>query len=293
MNKRIIVIGLALLIMGIWPTWCSGGIKVSPGAFCLQGIDAGVDQDLGIDLTIYNISDEEQVFVVRSLKPSEATEKWLRGYTEIPDANWFYFNENRITIGPNAQGKLRMHLKIPDEEKYLNQHWIVYVRVTTEETKMFKAALIPCYMIETEPERDIKEKPYGILSLVPSIVKIEEVIPGEKRTATFKIYNNDEVEHTYTLTPYIPLSKDKLDISLSPGYEWAKDKNWVKLAKNWWELGEKQIKLKPGEVKDVTIEVSIPEGSQPRNNGWENIILVEPDEGLTGFVRVWMEMIEE
>ena len=56
---------------------------------------------------------------------------------------------------------------------------------------------------------------------------------------------------------------------------------------------EKQIKLKPGEVKDVTLEVSIPEGSQPRNNRWENIILVKPDEGLTGFVRVWVEMIEE
>jgi len=289
-----LILGLGLvLIIGLCSGSFAGGIKISPGAFCLQEINVGEDTDLGVDLVIYNLSDEEQVFIVKTLKPSEAAGKLLKGYNDIPDASWFYFTENKIKIEPNGKGKLRMHLKIPDEDKYLNQHWIVYVETTPEAKTMFRMALLANYMIETRSEGDIKEKPYGVLGLVPSIVRVEEVILGEKKKVNFKIYNNDEVEHTYKLTSYIPeLSAAKLDISVSPGYEWVKDEDWIKLDKSWFELGGKQIKLKPGEAKDVTLSVTIPKGWQWRDEGWECIILVEPDNGLNGFVRVQAEMSE-
>ncbi len=260
------------------------GIMVSPGAFTMQNAGIGKDMDLGIDLIITNSSRVEQVFTARSIVPSQAT-KWLKGYGEIPDASWFYFPEDKIKIKANGTGKLRMHLKIPAEEKYLNQHWIVFVEVTTlaEEGTMFKMSVRPNYMIETKSEADIKVRPYGALGLVPSMVKAGDVIAGKNRKANFKVYNNDSVSHTYQIASYIPnASSAKQDISVSPGYEWVKEISWVRPT-------ETQIKLNPGEVKDVHLNIRIPEGSNYSDQGWESVVFVEPDKGLSGFVRVLIE----
>ncbi len=262
------------------------GIMVSPGAFTMQNANIGEDMDLGLDLIINNSSSTEQVFTTRSIVPSQAAKEWLKGYGEIPDASWFYFPEDKIKIKANGTGKLRMHLKIPDEEKYLNQRWMVFVEVTSaaeEEGAMFKLSVKPGYMIETKSKAAIKEKPYGILGLAPSIVKAETVVAGKNRKVNFKLYNNDSVSHTYQITPYIPkASSARQDISVSPGYEWVKEISWVRPIQT-------QIKLNPGEVKDVYLDIRLPEGSKYSDQGWESVVFVEPDKGLSEFVRVLIE----
>ena len=78
-----------LLVIATCPGSYAEGIKVSPGAFCMQNADVDKDTDLGIDLVITNGADEEQVFTIRPVKPSEAKKSWLQGYAEIPDPGWF------------------------------------------------------------------------------------------------------------------------------------------------------------------------------------------------------------
>ena len=276
------------ILVGMGNCCFAGGIKVSPAAFCLQNAEVGKDLDLGLDLIITNNSDNEETFLVRSLKPSQAVEKWVKGYSEIPDAGWFYFNENEIKIGPNSDGKLRMHLKVPDEEKYYNQHWMVYVEVATQaqEGKMFLMAIKPDYMIETQSKIDVKEKPYGILGLVPGVVKAEKVIPGKAKKVSFRIYNNDQTAHTYEILSYIPeASSAKQDISVTAGYEWINKDLWVMPR-------EAKIKLKPGQAKDITVNILVPKGSECSDVGWESIVLVKPDKGLEGFVRILIEPLE-
>lgn len=266
----------------------SAGLKVSPGAFCLQNAEIGKDLDLGIDMVITNKDDEEKVFVVKTLKPSEVTDKWIKGYSEIPDVSWFYFNENEIKIGPNSEGKLRMHLKVPDEEKYYNQHWLVYAEVTTKAGKeeMFKTAVKPSYMIETKANPDVKGKPYGILGLVPGAVKAEKVIPGKTKKVSFRIYNNDQTAHTYEFISYIPeASSAKQDISVTAGYEWINKDRWVMPS-------ARKLKLNPGQMKNITLNILIPKGSECSDVGWESTVLVKPDKGLEGFVRVLIEPLE-
>ena len=285
---RLCLLALILFFVVTGPGTAGAGLKVSPGAFCLQNAKIGENLDLGIDMVITNKDDEEKVFVIKILKPSEADDEWVKGYSEIPDVNWFYLDENEIKIGPNSEAKLGMYLKIPDEEKYCNQHWMVYAKVTTkaEKEEMFKTAIKPCYMIETKAKADIKEKPYGVLGLVPGTLEVRDVAPGKKKKVTFRIYNNDSVIHTYGIASYIPgLSSAKLDINLTAGYEWIKKERWVSPV-------ERKIKLKPGEIKDITLKVVIPKGSKCADEGWESIVMVKPDKGLEGFVRVLIEPSE-
>jgi len=206
----------------------------------------------------------------------------------MPDPSWLYFDTNELKIGPGQEAKVRMNLRVPDKAEYYNQHWVVYAEVTTKagEKEMFKAAVRPIYMIETQAKADIKEKPYGILGLVPGTLEVQDVVPGKKKKVTFRIYNNDSVIHTYGIASYIPgLSSAKLDINLTAGYEWIKKERWVSPV-------ERKIKLKPGEIKDITLKVVIPKGSKCADEGWESIVMVKPDKGLEGFVRVLIEPSE-
>lgn len=270
-KKQIILAGLILLIAtGVFGT----GIKVSPGAFVIQNVEVGKDHDLGLDLVITNKSDQEQVFIAQPVKPSKVKRKWLKGYSQIPNSNWFYFTKNEISIKPREEGKLRMHLNIPTSESYHNQHWIVYVNVTTKLKKgqMFNLAIAPNYMIETRSKENVDWRPHGVMGLVPSRV-------GENKQ--FKIYNNDKKARTYNIHTYIPqASTEKQDISPTPGYTWIEEIDWVKPAKS-------KIKVKPGKVRTINLNVDIPEDKADQK--FEAIVFVEPDEGLAGFVRVLIE----
>ena len=103
------------------------------------------------------------------------------------------------------------------------------------------------------------------------------------------IFNNDNVIHTYMITSYIPNASAKQDISGTPGYEWIKNTSWVKPSTSWFKPANRMIKINPGKVKKVTLYIQVPEGSRCIDEGWESIVFVEPDQGLTGFVRVLIE----
>lgn len=264
-------------ILSFFEFACAEGIRVSPGAFCIKNVNIGKNLNLGIDLIITNGADEEQEFVIKTLKPSEVKKNWIKGYTEIPDPNWFYYEKDTISIPANSTGKTRMYLNIPDEEKYYNQCWMVYALVTTKTAQgsMFKMAIKPNYSIETVSKADISERPHGILGLVPGILTIEN-----RQKALFKIYNNDTVKHEYVVGSYIPKqSFSKQSITLSSGYEWVKNTNWV-------TLSHTKVLINPGEIKEVEVKVEVPEKERALDPGWESIIMVEQDQGLPRFVRI-------
>lgn len=284
----LLVLTLTVGLVLIKPALSEAGIRVSPGAFCLQDAAVGKDLDLDIDMVVTNKSDEEKTFVIRPLPESEAKKKWIKGYTYIPDPNWLYFETNQLKIGPEQEAKIGMHLNVPDKAKYYNQHWIVYVEVTTkaEKGQMFKAAIAPNYMFETEANEDVKARPAGTLGLVPSTVKATVVVPGTEEKASFEIYNNENKKHTYFIYTYIPhASRFRQDISSSPGYQWIEDEDWVKPVK-------KKITIKPNEVKKTNLDIFIPEGKEAEDTGWEGIVYIEPDEGKAGFVRVQIEPLK-
>ena len=52
------------------------GLKISPGAFCMQNAEIGKDLDLGIDLIITNDSADEKTYIIRPILPSQARTSW-------------------------------------------------------------------------------------------------------------------------------------------------------------------------------------------------------------------------
>ena len=189
MVRKIIIFG-ALIALATCAV--ASGIRVSPGAFCAQNIDIGRDLDLGVDLTIDNNSDSRQSFCVSPIKPSQAKASWLKGYSEIPDPNWLYFSDSRIEVEPRSSGRVRMKLKIPNDKKYLNQRWIVFVNIANEIKKgeMLGVSIKPNYMFETRSDK-INVRPAGIIGFNPSNINVA-ASPGKSQTVSFTLFNNDK-----------------------------------------------------------------------------------------------------
>jgi hypothetical protein len=257
------------------------GIKVAPGAFCLQGADIGKDLDLGVDLVITNDNAEDMTFNVESVKPSQAVRSWLKGYAEIPDPKWFYLSTNKIKVAPFKEGRARMHLNIPQNEAYYNQHWIVYVKVSAapDQAQMFNVALNANYMIETQPKEKVKCLPHGAMMISPSVLSAKT----KTKTIKFRLQNCDSKTQSFKIYTYIPqASQQRQDISVTPGFVWISDEKWV-------QPKREKIRLQSKKSQDIILQIKLPEDALVDGQGREAVIMVETEKGLAGFVRVQIQ----
>ena len=251
-------------------------VTISPASFCLEKFDIGMNTYLGIDLVLSNVSNLGPIdLAVR--KPDK--KRILKGYQPIPDASWFYFLNPQIVPGKDGSAKARMFLKVPNDQKYLNQHWAVHVAASPPKVGLFSMDLVGIYMIETRASEKIKVPPYGPLGVVPSRLHIAS---GKKKSGKFVIYNNEQKPHSYNIyvKTFQPSQYSKLQISQAPGFEWIKDEKWV-------SLSSPKISIKEKSKKEIGVQVNIPKGQKYANEGWEAIIMVESiQNGPAGFLRL-------
>jgi len=288
-------------------TALSAGISIEPGQILIQNVPPGTSYDIfektGIELKVINLDTSTHSYSVFSAKPSEvSTRDWLKGYVEIPDPSWFYFEKNELTIGPNDTAHVKMYLKIPADEEYYNQHWTVAIPIEGAPGKgpvEIKLALYPHFLIETENKTPVKDKPYGLLGIEPSIALLKDGQLGKAIRTRVIIYNNDKINHVYRLSAVAPKlisETKKQEISPSPGYSWIPDVKWVKLNPGKL-LGNffpaKDIKVGAGKSSSFPIEVLIPQKDEYLGQKWEVIIMAEPKgqtlAGQAGFVRLRVE----
>jgi hypothetical protein len=273
-NIKLICIILLLKAMSI------NAATISPASFCLEKFDIGMNMELGIDLMLSDIANTGPIHL-KTRQPS--MDSILKGYVPIPDASWFYFLHSKIIPDKTGVARARMFLKIPNKNKYLNQHWAVHVTAKPPATGIFSMEMVGIYMIETRSSEKISERPYGIIGVVPSRINMDKVIPQQKKTATFSIYNNDSMAHTYQISvqTFDPSFYNKLQISQAPGYEWVKYTNWIKPI-------QPIITINAGQKKETSLDVFIPKGVQYDDEGWEAIIMVESikNGGPNGFTRL-------
>src|SRR3989339_17514 len=280
MVRKIIIFG-ALIALATCAV--ASGIRVSPGAFCAQNIDIGRDLDLGVDLTIDNNSDSRQSFCVSPIKPSQAKASWLKGYSEIPDPNWLYFSDSRIEVEPRSSGRVRMKLKIPNDKKYLNQRWIVFVNIANEikNGEMLGVSIKPNYMFETRSDK-INVRPAGIIGFNPSNINVA-ASPGKSQTVSFTLFNNDKKNHSFKIVSFLPsAASSNQEINLSPGYEWSESKEWLKPLNN-------TVKIGAGQKKEIGLKITIPGHIVTSTKGWESLVFIESDSGECGFIRVLVD----
>ena len=251
-------------------------MKVSPAGFILQDIVPGkvydIYQETGLKLTVYNDDTVGHTYLLSTHRPSEWG-KWERGYLEIPDPKWCWFEEDELTVGPNGQGYGNIFLKVPDEERYYNQRWVVVLRVMGKPGPGGIALAINVRIqIETESKVDLKGKPDGVIGIVPSTVVLEKGGDGKKVT----IFNNTDFPQTYKVYPLE--EKEKLKTYISSGFKPLPEPKWLKLNKE-------TLKIPPGSKKTFTVGLSAPEGETGTNEKWEYIVFVEGKDN-TGFLRV-------
>ncbi len=277
-------LGLGILALFMLVTVFDSNLQavgVSPAYFFAQNVPLGVDQDTGIDISVDNNTDYDRIFTINTIKPIIPGDESLQGFGMLPDSSWFYVEKNSLNIVSHKVGKSRVHIKIPNEEKYHNQHWAVSCLVQEGGETFMKAGAATIYFVETEAKADPGDRPYGPLGLAPSLLVLKEA-EAKKEKPSITIYNNSGVDAVYKIRVLLPdTSKKGLKLNYTTGFSWFADKDWVKPT-------ETEVKIEKGGSKKFQLEIKIPEGTSiaAAGNGLEAAIFVESDARQKGFVRL-------
>ena len=263
----------------------AAGLSVSPGGFIVNNVTPGITYNLyeksGIKLSIFNKDDAGHIFTLSVHKPLEVG-RMEKGYLEIPDSNWCWFEKDEIKIGPREVGYGNLFIKIPEGEEYYNQHWVATLAIMQKRGKGIGLGLRinVRVQIETESKDDVKGKPAGIIAFKPSTLRFEDVSPGGAQKGSVTIYNNDNKTHVYKITSLLhSLKEGKQKTYLTKSYQMMPDPKWIILDKD-------SLLIKPQSSCVLSLKLNIPDKPEYHGKKWEELFLVEPEEGLPGFIRV-------
>ncbi len=255
----------------------AASLKVSPAGFIIHNIVPGntydVYKEAGLQLTIYNNDAQAHTYLLSAHRPSESG-KWEKGYLEIPDPKWCWFDQNEITVEANSNASARFHLKIPDEERYYNQHWVVTLNIAGKPGPGggMGVAINIRAQIETQSKADIKGVTSdGLIDVVPSVITLKAKENGE-----VVIFNNSATNETYKIYPLD--DKEKFQKYISAGFIPLPEPDWIK-------LGDGSLTIPAGGRKTLSLKASLPEKERNSDKKYESIIFIE-GKGTTGFLRV-------
>lgn len=290
--KRWIACGLGAgvtLLAGVVEISRSVSLAVSPAGLLVQEVRPGevcsIYEVSKTGLTIYNRDDEPHTYLLSAHRPSTVgNKKWEKGYLEIPNPNWCWFGKEELTVEANGKGLAKIYLEVPDEEKYYNQHWVVTLGVMGKPKAGLGVALgvYVRLQIETKSKADIEGKPDGIIAFKPSTVRFDNVRLGHAQEGTVVICNNDNETRSYRITSLLHKKETKTRTYLTRSYQMIPDPEWIVLDKN-------RLRIMPGGTSSLSLMLKVPDEPKYFGKKWEEILLVEPDKGLPGFIRIKIE----
>jgi len=278
------------------------GLSVEPGGLLIQGVEPGQVYDLeektGILLTIHNRDRSDHTYMLATFRPSEVGNRRLPlGYEDIGDPAWFWFEQSEVRVPGQESAQVRMYLRVPDDDRYWNQHWSVSVGVAgkAEPGETLTLAVYPRFEIETAAagRAELSLRPAGETGLCPTVVDLGEA--GEEQTlgGEFMLCNNDEKTHRYRLA----VAKDGdigegKQVFPSGGSTWISDPAWIALPRprlrpdtRWSGREWPTLWLARRSHVPIPVVLKIPAGISVPEGGGEAIISVEREDGETSFVR--------
>ena len=274
---------LALVLMSIWATGTNAAsLRVSPAQFILHDVQPGKVYDIyaetALRLTVYNDDESSRTWTLSVHRPSERGQ-WERGYGEIPDARWVWFGQPEITIPPDSKARGHFFLEIPDEERYYNQHWVVTLSVQGKSgAASIGLAVNIRAQIETTSDPDVGGRPYGLLGMKPSTILFEDVKPGVAARSEVLLYNNDVKAHSYKISSL--LADEEIDKKKYLKHD------FVAIPNPGWISTDSEILIEAGKSAVLEVVVEIPRDAALGGEKWEELLLIQPDEGRAEFVRV-------
>jgi len=281
-SHAVVLLAAAWVLLGPAST-AGAGIRLTPGAFCVQGVAVGERVDVeklgGVVLTVENTGDTEETFKLEAGVPSRMGAKPVTGYSDIPDASWFKLDPDTVKVPAHGSAKVRMVIKVPAGDQYANRHWLVAVSVVPTSSAFVQVKLLARFQIETVSKESPAKTPPGV-SAAPSRVFMKRITPGLKDSGRFVVFNNGATEETLTLVPFaVPQASEKQDIAPTPGHERLKELGWVKLS-------TERLTLKPGQKGEVSVSVNVPGDVKPSDLPYEVLVGIERKDAPLEFVRV-------
>jgi hypothetical protein len=141
--------------------------------------------------------------------------------------------------------------------------------------------------IETTPNDEVDGLNAGSVGLVPSYWMMSDARPGDSWRKVFKIRNNTKEEHTYSVKRIADLEKD---VSRHDRYY---GQGCMKLnQESWMTVKDKDMAftLKPGEVKDLTVNVAVGKKALPQKR-YEELLFLQDETGHVQFLRLRTEIV--
>lgn len=274
---------LALVLMSTWTSGTNAAsLRVSPAQFILHDVQPGKVYDIYADtalrLTVYNDDESSRTWTFSAHRPSERGQ-WERGYGEIPDAQWLWFGQPEITILPDSKSYGHFFLRIPDEEQYYNQHWVVTLSVQGKSgAASIGLAVNIRAQIETTSDVNVSGRPYGLLGMKPSALLFEDVKPGVTARSEVLLYNNDVKAHSYKISSLLADQEIDKKKYLKHDFEAIPNSGWIRT--------DTEIRIEAGKFAVLEVAVEIPRDAALEGAKWEELLLIQPDEGRAEFVRV-------
>ncbi len=206
-------IAITLLFTAI----CASAIKVSPAVFTARNVPLGKMVPLGLELKVYNDSDDTMSYTLEVVKPANGV-TLLEGYSPIASKDFFVVEggESSLAVPPKSVASRMMFSNIPEKDEFYNQMWAVSV-VVTGGSGMFKTAVATKYYIET-PSRETKSPPFGEVATMPSAVHFQK----DENRATFKLLNNGNEPKSFVIEPFVPdAASDRVTIDATQGWRFS------------------------------------------------------------------------
>ena len=285
-NRFSCIIFAVLLVLLLSPSGLlASGLAVQPATFLFRDVSVGKKVKLSVPLSIHNKDDQSNTYTVKTILPSQIGMSWPDGYIEIPETGWFKFEDNKkITVAGGEIGFTNMYIEIPGKDAYYNQKWVIAIEVKTdvEISETIALAVYPRFLIETESNKSITERPAGSMGISPAKLNLSFQSVNGKRV--FEIYNNDTIPHTYTIRPGTPKGEIQRQIlhSPTPSYDWLPDPGWILLDID-------NVTIEAGRSRLIEVFLKVPHEMSMVPQKWETLLFITPDKGPSSFVRVLIE----
>ena len=281
----IIAVSFCVLVAGM--AWAIG-MRVQPGGALIQAWPLGEKRELPTPLVIFNDDIVERTMTVAALKPSALNAELISGYSDLPDTAWMSFQPAAVNVPPKGHAAVRMCLAVPQDTKYLNQHWSFNLAVRSSHGKgqQIGIAVYPRFEIETRASA-AATAPHGPLVITPSLVIFEKLRPGgEPGAAPLRIWNNTQTDMELSATIYSQPQKGKRPVvTLSGGQSWIPDTAWLQPNKT-------SLTVKAGKFTDINLCCNVPPGVRYGGGAWEAILLAVTKDGQTAFARIRLTTIQ-
>ncbi|MBU0479258.1 DUF1735 domain-containing protein [bacterium] len=107
----------------------AGGLSTTFGEVLVEDLRIGeaysMEKEAKVPLIITNTSNQEVKLKIEVLTPQESELK--ESFEAIPDIGWVELSQNEFVIGSGQSIKTDVIISIPDDEKYLDKKYQVFI----------------------------------------------------------------------------------------------------------------------------------------------------------------------